>query len=556
MKTIRKIIIQFSVLILLALTNSSCSDEYLEFDPVAAENSASFYITMSHAEQAVAAAYSTLSTRTAWDRDITMVMGDVPSDDAEAGGDFENEVPDVEFFNRHNQLPTNTHLEDVYGVLFRGIHFSNLGLEKIPNILNTDPNANASIIAIRLAELKFIRALNYLYITNIYGQVPLVDHVLLPSEYFNDKASFRDLYDLIEEDLTDAMSVLPEKSALSSSDVGRATKGAAKALLARLLIFESSYAANYPGDSRFDGLNERWAEVLSICEDLINSGEYGLVGLNGETYSTWHGPETNGYRYLFSVEAENCDESIFEIQYINDGEDYTITRAGSLIQWTSARYAVSPTTGAAISTSYWGLGWPTQSLVDEYEAGDVRFNTNIASPGDTIEMGTFGYQPINFDKSGTGYYMQKYILSNEQFKNAGGHSWQKSPMNIKLLRYADVILMAAESAIMTGDNAKATTYINMVRKRARDCGTSGVPADLSGTISLEQLISERRRELAFEGRRFSDMVRWNIAVERMHNTSTPGGYPIIFESPKNDFLPLPQREIRTSNGNLTQHDGW
>jgi hypothetical protein len=115
--------------------------------------------------------------------------------------------------------------------------------------------------------------------------------------------------------------------------------------------------------------------------------------------------------------------------------------------------------------------------------------------------------------------------------------------------------MASEAAIMLGKNDVATTYINDIRKRARACGGGSVPADLTGTITIDQLIKERRVELAFEGRRFFDLVRWNLAVAKLNNTTTPGNYPIIFESPKNDFMPLPAREVTLSSG-LEQKYGW
>ena len=116
--------------------------------------------------------------------------------------------------------------------------------------------------------------------------------------------------------------------------------------------------------------------------------------------------------------------------------------------------------------------------------------------------------------------------------------------------------MAAEAAIMLNNNADATTYINMVRTRARNCGDGSAPADLSGTITLDQLIHERQIELAFEGRRFFDMVRWRIAEELIDGSTTAEGVPISYTSPKDDFQPLPQREIVNSYGNLTQHEGW
>ncbi|MBN1951680.1 MAG: RagB/SusD family nutrient uptake outer membrane protein [Bacteroidales bacterium] len=554
MKKIVKNIYRLSLIALLGFVPFSCGDQFLDFDPVAAENSASFYIRMDQADQAVAAAYSTLVARTCWDRNILLDLGEVPSPDAESGGDYENEVPEVEVFNRHEPLPTSGTLADVYGNLFRGIHFSNLALENIPNVLEADPNADPNIINLRLAEVKFLRALNYLYLTHVFGQVPLVDHVLAPSEYFMDKVDMGQIFDLIEKDLTEAIPVLPEKSSLSVENTGRATKGAAKALLARMYIFESSYAKNYSGDERFGDMSERWQDVLDVCEEIITSGEYSLVGYNGETFETWRGAETNGYAYMFTVEGENNSESIFEIQYINDNVDYTLTRAGSLVQWCSARYCSID--GVQQQTGYWGLGWPTQLHVDQYEAGDVRLNTNVSTPGDSIEIAGGTRYPVNFDNSATGYYLKKYELSAEQFSDAGGHGWQKSPFNYKLLRYADVLLMAAEAAIELGDNDKAALYINEVRIRARACGGGTVPANLTGTITLEQLIRERRVELAFEGRRYFDMVRWGIADDEINGSTTAEGYPITYVSPKNDFQPLPQREIISSQGGLTQNVGW
>lgn len=555
MEKINKILYSLCIIALLGFITSSCTKDFLEFDPVAAQSSSSFYITMDQAEQAVIAAYSTLSTRTAWDRDILLYLGEVPSHDAEAGGDYENEVPTVEEFNRFTHTPANGVLDNAYGVMFRGIHFSNIAMENIPNVLETDPSADEDIINHRVAECKFLRALNYMYLINIFGQVPYVDHVLGASEFIRDKATLRELFDLIERDLTEAIPVLVEKSQLSPEDIGRATKGAAKALLARSYLFESSYAHYWPGDARFEGLNERWQDVLDLCVDIKNSNEYRLVGIDGDTYDTWWGPETDGYRYSFTVEGENNEGSIFEIQYIGDGLDYTWTRAGSLVQWTAARYCYA-SDGSERQSGYWGLGWPTEAHVAEYETGDARFETNVAAPGDSIERAGGVKWLISFEHTATGYYMRKYELSAEQFVDATLHAWHKSPFNIKLLRYGDVLLMGAEAAIMLSNNATATEYINEVRRRARVCGGGTVPADLTGTITMDQLITERRVELAFEGRRYFDMVRWNIAVGILNNTETPGNYPITYTSPKNDFMPLPQRDITASQGVLTQHEGW
>jgi starch-binding outer membrane protein, SusD/RagB family len=510
---------------------------------------------MAQAEQAVTAAYSTLVTRTAWDRDIPLYLGDVPGPDNEAGGDFENEVPEAEVFNRFTHLPSSVVLSNTYGILFKGIYFCNIALEKIPHVLETDENASEAIINRRMGELKFLRALNYLYLTHIFGEVPYVDHILTADEYEQPRAPLRQIFDLIERDLMDAINILPEKSDLSDADVGRATKGAAKALLARMYLFESSYARNYD-EAPFIDLSERWAEVLDYCTQVIESEEYHLIGTDGETEPTWHGPQTDMFRYIFTVEGENSQESVFEIQFIQDGLGYTNTRAGSLCQWVSPRYYVD-TSGATVLTPYWGLGWPSQALVSLFDPDDPRLNTTVAMEGDSVEINNGLRFPISFSNTATGYYLNKYVLSAQQFANVSSHGWHKSPYNFKLIRYADVYLMAAEALLMLGQGEDALDYINAVRTRARMCGGPGntVPADLSA-VTLDDIVKERRMELAAEGRSFWDLVRWNLADDYLQGAETAGGFPLEFESPKHLFMPLPSLEVSLSNGALHQYPGW
>jgi hypothetical protein len=130
-----------------------------------------------------------------------------------------------------------------------------------------------------------------------------------------------------------------------------------------------------------------------------------------------------------------------------------------------------------------------------------------------------------------------------------------------MLRYADIVLLAAEAAIMAGDNNKALTYINMVRTRARMCGVEGntCPADYppGTTVTMDMLVHERRLELAMEGHRFFDLVRWNRAVEEIDGSYlTNQQRSVTFISPKNDFFPIPEQEVNSSQGNLLQYPGW
>ncbi len=534
---------------------TTCSEEYLDIKPQGVVTIGSFYTQEEHADNAVTAIYSTFLHVAAWDRDLLMACGDISSDDTEAGGEYVNETPDFENFNRLTPLNTDRQLENSYGAPFRGIYFANLAIEKIEGIPETDPDADLAKLDQRVGEAKFLRGLNYFYLTMVFGGVPKVDHVLAASEYYQPRASIKEIYEMIELDLLEAIDVLPERSQLNASDIGRATKGAAKALLSRLYLFESSYATNYPGDERFAGMEVRWEEALDYAEQVIESGEYRLVGIDGETYNTWRG-NVDGFRYIFTSDGDNSEEAVFEIQCISEGLPYGEARGSSYANWTAARRFVD-TAGNYRDTQYWGLNIPNQNLVDAFEDGDPRYETTIAAEGegDTIEIAQGERHPISFDKCVTGYYCRKYETSGaENLDVAAGGVWHGSPLNVKLFRYAEVYLNAAEAAFMLNDEETALEYINMVRTRARMCGTTGVPANLT-SITFDQIVNERRVELAVEGHRFFDLVRWDLAVTYLTGT-THDGYPIAFESPKNDFFPLPQDEINASKGTLEQNPGW
>jgi hypothetical protein len=130
-----------------------------------------------------------------------------------------------------------------------------------------------------------------------------------------------------------------------------------------------------------------------------------------------------------------------------------------------------------------------------------------------------------------------------------------------MIRYADVVLLAAEAAMMSGNNNKALTYINMVRTRARMCGIEGntCPADYppGTTITLDMIVHERRLELAMEGHRFFDLVRWNLAEEKINGTYLVNQErTVTFDAVKNNFFPIPEQEVNSSQGSLLQYPGW
>lgn len=544
---------KYITLALLGTFTLSCSEDFLEVKPIATDNEAAFYLTMSDAELATTAAYAQFSYMTVWDRNYQMLLGSIASDDAEAGGEDYGDVSTFQELGKLIHQTTTDITPIVWGGFYKAISLSNKAIEKLPEIKQLDPEADAAIIDRRVAELKFIRAIHYFALTTAFGEVPLVLKVLGASEYEQERTPMKKIYEAIEKDLKEAIPFLPEKSALGA-EKGRASKGAAKALLAKLYLYESSYAKNYPGDARFANLSERWGEALSTAEEVINSNQYKLYGRNGERYNSWRG-EVDGFRYLWSTAADNGDESIFEVQNVQDGKGWLQSRGNSVVHWSGVRYMYNKA-GKSVTTGMWGFNIPTQDLVNEFEPGDPRLNTTVYSAGGNDSVHTVeGWRKVSYEHSVTGYYQAKYVTSYEEFKK-NTSAWNEAPFNTRILRYADILLVAAEAAVMSGNNAKALTYINEVRGRARNSGNTGVPADLTGSVTLDQVKHERRVELAMEGQRFFDLVRWNDAFKKLNGFVLEDETVLAFDVQKHSFFPIPQKEIDASRGKLKQYGGW
>ena len=549
--------ITYKILVCLfaGLLLSNCSEDFLETKPIALETTETFYYNQAGADAAIAAVYSQLCSRDIWDKYYLMGMGSIASDDAEAGGANPNDMPFwSQDIDKLIHLPTNIEVfEYTWAYMYKGIYYANLVLENVPAIKETDPDANPVRIDQYVAEAKFMRALYHFALCQVFGEVPLVDHVLKPSEFEQSRSTFKDLFDFIEKDLREAASILP--SSYTDLDIGRATSGAANALLAKILVYQSSYAKNYPGDNRFTGLTQRWNEALQAAELVINSNVYKLVGIDGETYDTWWSENTNGYRFAFTVEGDNCAESIFEIQNVQDGLGWTSTRGNYFTVFSTVRGYIDDE--GTLTSWGWGFNCPTQDLLDAYEEGDPRIATTIGKSGDSVLVDDQNWYLMDFSASPTGMSCRKYECSADQYWATGG-DWQEGPMNLRIIRYADLVLLAAEAALESGNTAKALEYVNMVRTRARMSGGSSntVPANLTA-VTLDDIVNERRLELALEGHRFYDLVRWKLAEEKIDGNQLLGGtFTVDYQAPKHDFFPLPDVEVTMSGQKLVQYPGW
>lgn len=372
-------------------------------------------------------------------------MSSIASDDADKGSSPGDTGTDKDLMDALTYNASSLSVEEVFVANYDGINRCNQALSIIPQLDQADPNLRARL----LGEAKFLRAFMYFTLVKTYGGVPIIDHLPNPSSDSDrimqlTRKTKEEVYAFIEQDLNDAIAVLPNKSAYPSSERGRASVGAAYALLAKVSLYQ-----------------QKWDQVVENC-DLVT----------GYSLST-------NYASMFQTTGENDNESIFEIQGVGSNPAKGIQG-----------YSVSQ--GARGAGGWgWGFNTPSQSLENAYEAGDVRKNATIIFAGTTLYDGRVVPNTVENPR-----YNYKCYSSN--FTDG----WE-TDANIKCLRYAEVLLMKAEALNELGQTSAAIPLLNQVRNRAGLSDTSA----LSQLDVKNAIWKERRVELAFEHDRFFDLVR-------------------------------------------------
>lgn len=367
------------------------------------------------------------------------------------------------------------------------------------------------------AEAMFMRGMIYFDLVRDFGEVPKIDFKVQNIADVNiEKSNVAAIYQLIDADLDFASANLPPE--WPERFIGRATKGAADGLKAKTLLYRKN-----------------WAGALAKAEEVINSNKYELI--------------TPYYR-LFKEEGENSKESLFEIQmYVNTSGSVNLGNNHNQVQ-------------GVRGSGEWDLGWgfnvPAQPLVDAYENGDPRKDATVLYSGQSDGGSSTGGYNRTLPPSpplAQPYWNKK--VYTDPARRAKITIFTNDPqfsrwLNIGILRYADVLLMAAEAANELGGPAnvtKALDYVERVRFRARQGSTSILPKiELTDQAQLREAIQkERRVELAMEGERFYDLVRWDKALTVLG----PSGY-----TARNRYYPIPQSAIDKSNGKLKQNPDY
>ena len=427
------------------------------------------------------------------------------SDDADKGSTGSDQAVPIGDIDNFTLTSTNKFCETIWGGHFNGIGAANQAL----NALSSSSSISAAQLQQYRAEVRFIRGYLYFNMVRMFGDVPLVLRVPVDLEdagsdpAFSTRVASSIVYDSIARDLQFAIDHLQTKS---QTPAGHVTKGAAQAMLAKVYMYRSN-----------------WPKVQELTDAVIASGQYSLVS----DYATiWRQAGDNNAESIFEIQTGNFNNNNFKI------DNYTVSqgpRSGGKGGWDDLGY---------------GFNNPTTSLINAYEPNDLRkASTIIFIDNSGTHKGTVlwdGRRIPSSDSVQNLYYNYKAYTSitKETYKNTAD---KDRPKNVRIMRYAEVLLMNAEAILHTG-TGDAAAQVNKIRQRA------GLPVKASVTVN--DVWQERRVEFAMEHDRFWDLVRQGRAAQVM----TAAGKSFV--AGKHELLPVPNSQIVLSGGQLTQNFGY
>lgn len=541
-KTIKNIALCTLSFVALSLALTGCKDYMTEIEP-GTTLLEDYYTSTAAAVQNVTGCYTPLM----WEYNQTYCsewfIGDIASDDALKGGGSTTDMSDAYDIENWRTTDQNTFLLDFYRAQFQGIGRCNLAMEYIGKMeIGIDEDFTPDMKARLLGELYYLRAYYYFRLARIFAGVPMPLKVLKSSdEWGMPRASMDRMFTRILADLEQANKGLWVKSKYPEADLGRATKGAAQAMMMKVNLYMASPYWQKYGLSKSP--SDCYRDAKAWGDSIIASGEYDLCP---------------NYEDNFTVAGENGIESVFEIQYAevawgDYGEGFGFT-AGSFTQ-ILMRSRNSEIGGG------WGFDHPTQNLYDEFETGDPRRDVAILVPGTDIVN---SYQAQSDETyAGNNMLNNKYGMYRDPSDIGGGYGkWSlhasRGPLNNKQIRYADVLLMYAEACLGRGDAETAKTYIDRVRARV------GLEPVASADDAV--LRHERRCELAMEGHRWFDLVRWqgvdgkglkaHMDAYKATETVEAQSYMQEFVANKHEIFPIPQEERQLNPELMEQNPGY
>ncbi|MCA1803226.1 MAG: RagB/SusD family nutrient uptake outer membrane protein [Rhodothermaceae bacterium] len=509
--------------ILLTLTvllfTVGCVDDFLSHKPPVERTQDNFFQSQQDAEQALYAIYEVTTFSHGRGNNGFHpfdLISNVLSDDAYAGGSGSGDQPEIVDFNAHNIAVTNGKALGLWADRFTGIYRANLLLQYIDEINFESETVRANFAG----EARFLRAMFYFDLVRFFGYIPQFTQPLVAADVEVPQKSPQEVYNFIAQELVE---IIPDmRTSIPAAEAGRASAWAAKSLLGRVYLYHQDYAKPVFG---IGDLPVTRQEVVGHLEDVIQNSGHALLP---------------NFANLWGRAGNNNNEAIFSVQHITTSFGDWGFLNGSIGNWTAT---MSGLRGVGFNVNYAG-GWSFQPVTPDLVAAfdpatDSRYFATILDPvaenvrHSAAEM--YQWQGYAFKK----FYPRRGDTPavNVEF------NW---PYNRPVVRFADVLLMAAELG-----SANAQTYFDQVRMRAYGENFVQIPA------TRDNIMAERRLEFAGEGMRYWDLLRMglNTAADRINARAT-ADIPITFQTDRLGLLPIPESEINLSNQTLKQNPGY
>lgn len=552
-----------------SLTFTSCED-FLTEEVRGQQNLDTYFTTADECEAYITGCYQDITCGGWWNINTVWLLSEMCSDDAWMGNTTQSQSDYISLAHYQGNGASNGPISNFWQYRYKGILRCNVAIDRISNTELEDKELQARLVA----EARFLRGYFYFELARNFGGVPLITEFKMPEEIQGiTRASLENTYKFIEEDLIAAAEVLPKRSEYADADMGRATSGAALGLLGKVYLYQ-----------------EKWTEARDVLQKLIPESGY-----TGEDAQTTEYDLLPNFGDVWDKDFDNSVESLFEVQY-----EYHATLAvgGSLSTVTGARSC-----GAALGDG-WAWCQPTANLEAAYSEDDERREWTIIKTGcteikgeteenftkilndnkeisvydDCVEKYNLPANSLVIDPSGhkSGRIIRKYYLPLNDRPEV--YNTDKSPLNHRILRYADVLLMYAEACNELSDDTHAQAALNRVRNRA---GLS--PVSVTENELRHAIRNERRLELAFEQNRLYDIRRWkddngkpviaNLMGENgsfvkwntdpatrdameWDNQGEASDKGKSFREDRDFLFPIPLYEVTMSNGSIEQNPNW
>lgn len=519
-----KIIFRISILVLITLVG--CSKEFLEIVPQNNVSSEVFLVNDADVMMATEGLYDRIQTleSTCW-LGLTFVQS-IISDDAQSAGPSANDTPEYDALDKFDWQTNNTKFLGLWSRLFEIVGSSNAIIEKVG--ANTAATAGMKQM---VGEAQAIRAFAYMELVKMFGGVPLMTtNPTSPADYNKPRATVAAIYTQIEADLNAAIVVMPLKSAYPAAQKYRFSKGTAQFLLGKALLYEKKYAESATVLGQLIASNE-FSLYPVFVDEFRKMSEFGVESLFETSYvttlgSTWGSQNgafdgrTNEVNIQMQLEGPRTDNGFFTIP---------------------ATYAGTVANNDDGIRGGWGFNLPSKKVGDALQSDplDKRKFSVVSDADFKARGGAVQVSPVPYMYQG--YLRLKYgCRDSETDPSPAVVAELNYGSNIRVMRYADALLMAAEAYNKSANDAKALIELNKVRNRA-----GLVPTSLGGNALFDLIVIERQKELAFEGSRFYDLVRWGKAVTELGSLG--------FKANHHELFPIPDNEI-TANTAIEPKD--